>query len=126
MIPLSECKHGYVYKLKSRNLTSGVFNKEDNGFIGIRLKFNYEFLFTEYHWDTGEPFGTAKPLELLEQIPSDIEIRETLDTIDSITKRFVDFKKGWYYTDTNEYDKKIRPITNHNEKLFEYLKQFHG
>jgi hypothetical protein len=36
MIPLSDCKHGYVYKLKSRNLSTGVFNKEDNGNNGAR------------------------------------------------------------------------------------------
>jgi hypothetical protein len=126
MIPLSDCKHGYVYELKSRNLSTGVFNKEDNGFIGIRLKFNYEFLFTEYHWDTGPPFGTAKPLELLEKIPEDIEMKETLGAIDKNSKRLVDFKDGWYFVDTEEYDKSIYPITLHNEKLFDYLKRFHG
>lgn len=31
------------------------------------------FLFEEYHWDTGEPYGTAKPLEELEDMSSLLE-----------------------------------------------------
>lgn len=61
-IPLSDCIDGNIYVLKSRNLTSGIFIKEENGFIGIREKFGHLYLATEYHYDTGAPFGTAKPL----------------------------------------------------------------
>lgn len=122
-IALNECEHGYVYKIRSRNLSMGVFNKESNGFIGIRLKFKYEFLFTEYHWDTGASLGgTVKPIEIICKLPEDIEIKETLDTIDEKSKRQVNFKEGWYYVDNGEYDKNIRPICVHNEKLFNYLK----
>ena len=60
MISLSECKKRRVYKLHSRNLSFGVFNGE-TGFIGIRTKFGSMYLDTEYHWDTGPPFGTARP-----------------------------------------------------------------
>ena len=121
-IPLSECKNGYVYKIHSRNLSIGVFNNKSNGFTGIRLKFRHEFLFTEYHWDTGAPFGTVKPKELLHKLPDDIELKEALGSIDEKSKRLVDFKEGWYYIDSGEYDKNIRPIVLHNEKLFKYLK----
>ena len=38
-IKLEDCEHGKVYELHSRNLSIGVFNKADNGFIGIRYKF---------------------------------------------------------------------------------------
>jgi hypothetical protein len=63
-IPIAECKRGYIYRLHSRNLAYGVFVPEDNnGFIGIRQKFDSRFLFTEYHWENGPPHGTAKPLE---------------------------------------------------------------
>ncbi len=62
-IPLSECQHGHLYKILSRNLKIGIFNQTDKGFIGIREKFGSLYLFTEYHWDTGVPFGTVKPQE---------------------------------------------------------------
>lgn len=122
-IPLSECKHGYIYKIHSRNLSTAVFNSKNNGFIGIRLKFNDEFLFTEFHWDTGPPFGTVKPKELLHKLPENIELKEILGSIDKKSKRLVEFKEteGWYYIDSNEFDKNIDPVSLHNEKLFEYL-----
>ncbi len=60
-ISLTECTHRGIYKLSSRNLSLGVFNKPSNGFIGIREKFGDLYLFTEYHWDNGPPFGTACP-----------------------------------------------------------------
>jgi hypothetical protein len=68
-IPLSDCKHGWLYKIQSRNLIMGVFNEEKSRFVGIRGKFDQRFLFVEYHWDTGPPFGTVKPLECLEPCP---------------------------------------------------------
>lgn len=63
IIELDKCIDGNLYKLASRNLSYGVFSKKENGFIGIRQKFTLRFLDTEYHWDTGAPFGTASPLE---------------------------------------------------------------
>jgi len=68
-IKLEDCVDGMLYLIDSRNLSIGVFNKARNGFIGIRLKWEDRFLFTEYHWDTGEPFGTVKPIKLLENCP---------------------------------------------------------
>jgi len=77
-IPIAECVHGTVYRIKSRNLSIGVFNSENKGFIGIRNKFGCNYLFTEYHWDTGAPFGTACPFEALEPVPAIIPIKEHL------------------------------------------------
>lgn len=74
-IPLTECKKGFLYKLHSRNLDLGVFNGK-TGFIGIRQKFGHNFLFTEFHYDTGAPYGTVKPLEELEALPADISPTE--------------------------------------------------
>jgi len=68
-IPLSECKHGYGYRIHSRNLSYGVFNAENNGFIGIRTKFGDRYLFTEYHRDIGGHCGTVHPLEIDEKCP---------------------------------------------------------
>ena len=68
-IPLTECKHGYLYRINSRNLRFGVFNENSKGFVGIREKFHNRYLFIEFHWDTGAPFGTVHPKELLEECP---------------------------------------------------------
>ena len=62
-IPIPECEHGRLYRLSSRNLRSGVYNSETRGFVGLREKFGTTCLFTEYHYDTGPPFGTAYPIE---------------------------------------------------------------
>jgi hypothetical protein len=76
MIPMDQCKHGVVYKIHSRNLSFGVFNNEDNGFIGIRLKFDSRFLFTEYHWDGSKSFGTVRPEAEVLPLPEGILVRE--------------------------------------------------
>lgn len=64
-IPLEQCKDGYLYIINARNSKLGIFKKENSSFIISRFKFKSNYLFEEYHWDTGEPFGTVKPLELL-------------------------------------------------------------
>ena len=58
-VPMEECVKGRLYKLACRNLGYGVWNGVD-GFIGLREKFGNVYLFTEYHWDTGAPFGTVE------------------------------------------------------------------
>ena len=133
MIPLENCKHGYVYEIDSRNLSYGVFNSKDNGFIGIRNKFRNNFLFTEYHWDTGEPYGTVSPLKELGKVPDDIEIKVDLGTIDSFTgkpiafdKPVVEGGKGWYFVETGVVCANKNPATLDNKKLFEYLSKFRG
>jgi hypothetical protein len=70
-IHLNQCKRGFLYKIHSRNLRLGVYDGEE-GFIGIRTKFNQKYLFTEMHWQTGPPYGTVKPLEELCQLPRNI------------------------------------------------------
>ena len=128
-IPLAECKPRSVYRIDSRNLGIGVFNPKSNGFIGIREKFGQEYLFTEYHWDTGPPFGTVCPQNEIDTLPSDIELSEDLDTIDRITQRSVFFDGpteqgglGWCFCDTGDSSNKIQPQAVPNKKLFEYLK----
>ena len=62
-LPIDDMVAGHVYRIESRNLTYGVWNPDLVGFTGIRTKFGHRFLFTEDHWDTGPPHGTAKPYE---------------------------------------------------------------
>ena len=78
-LPKAECLHRRLYRLHSRNLRYGVYNQEKGGFIGLRTKFDSTFLFQEYHWDNGPPYGTVKPLEdLLVTLPDHILLRERL------------------------------------------------
>ena len=127
-IPLEQCQKGGLYRIRSRNLSFGVFNG-DGGFVGIREKFGSEYLFTEYHWDTGAPFGTVKPVELLEMCPLS-DIRESTGAVDAVTQRPVAFDKpvmdggrGWYFMDTDEASLAISPRTIENEVLFDYLEE---
>ena len=78
-IPLSECKDSCLYRIDARNFSLGVFSEASNGFVGIRVKFGRRYLFTEYHWDTGESFGTVKPIEVVEELPHDIVCEERDD-----------------------------------------------
>lgn len=77
-VRLPECEQGMAYRVNSRNLTVAVFDGKD-GFVGIREKWGDEYLFTEYHYDTGSPFGTVLPRESLARIPEGM----SLDTADN-------------------------------------------
>ena len=83
-ISLKECKHGGLYEIDARNFSFGVFDENQRGFIGIRLKFRYRFLDTEFHWDTGAPYGTAKPLKFIEMCPIELngENKKLFDWLD--------------------------------------------
>ncbi len=93
MIPLTNCKNRHLYKISSRNLIFGVFNSENNGFVGIREKFGDEYLFTEYHWDTGAPFGTVKPTEDLGEVPENLIASESIGEKFADNKELFDFLK---------------------------------
>ena len=80
MIPKDKCQNRFLYKINSRNLYFGVFRKETGGFIGLRTKFDSIFLFEEYHWDNGPPYGTVKPEEILEELPEEIKLDTSLGT----------------------------------------------
>ena len=128
-IPMSECVHGGLYKISSRNLAFGVYDEKHQGFVGIREKFGNEYLFTEYHYDTGAPHGTVHPKELLEMCPITC-LEESIGTVDGKTKRAVDFDKpvkdggkGWHFVDTGEASKDISPWSVSNEALFKYLEE---
>ncbi len=71
-ISLENCEEGFLYAIEARNASVGIFIKEKSGFVIPRYKFGY-FLFTEDHWDTGEPHGTVRPFFKLEKIPPEIE-----------------------------------------------------
>lgn len=128
MLRLEQCRRGIVYRLHSRNLSTGVFDGTD-GFIGIREKFGDRFLFKEFYNNGTNPFGTVSVLQEIAVLPDDIDIVENLDyTIDANTKRHVAFDKplkeggrGWYYVSNGESCVSIMPMAVENKKLFCFL-----
>lgn len=98
---MDECEKGVVYRLKSRNLTLGVYDG-NTGFIGIREKFTSRYLFTEYHYDSGPPFGTVTPLAEVDIVPDDIKITESLGSQCQICGTESYFKE---WTDDAERDR---------------------
>lgn len=138
-IPREECKEGYTYKIHSRNLRIGVYQKGTNppdGFTGIREKFGDLFLFTEYHCD-GEAYATVRPESEIEKCPLE-DLREHFDTICFKCREAVDFvKSGKYGPETGDWEHVGDPpdgcqkvVTSNgnwgsppNKALFDYLNQ---
>jgi len=130
-IPLDRCKPRYVYHIKSRNLVAGVYTGEDGGFIGIRRKFGREYLFAEYHCDTGAPYGTVMPKEEIAELPKNIELRETNPTVCGVSGQRCEWRSDtddgqppgkWYYVGRDEVIKGI-PVASTYKPLFDYLKR---
>lgn len=68
-ILIKDCKDGYLYIVSARNAIIGICHDNGKAFEINRLKFNNRFLFDEYHWDTGAPYGTVCPLKEIEKAP---------------------------------------------------------
>jgi hypothetical protein len=51
-------------------------------------KFGEVYLFDEYHWDTGEPFGTAVPKKELERAPQFLDNEEKLKWLIEVPSRY--------------------------------------
>ncbi|MAH47414.1 hypothetical protein CMI37_16440 [Candidatus Pacearchaeota archaeon] len=131
-----QCVHGHVYRIRSRNLSFGAYNEQTGGFNGIREKFGRLYIFEEYHWDNGPPFGTVHPQEDLGPLPEGIEARESLGCAAE------DGRRIWFdrearrpegdviqreygrnrYKDTNEFvPEEVRIYIIPNQLLFEHL-----
>lgn len=66
MISIMECQDRSLYLLRARNMTIGMFSFNSRGFYGIRSGPKGFYIDHEHHFEMGPPFGTAKPLILLE------------------------------------------------------------
>lgn len=126
-IKREDCKHGYTYRIHSRNLVVGVFNEKLSGFVGIREKFGDHFLFIEFHHDNGPPFGTVRPLREIEKCPVE-DIRDHLDTIccecekkaNWIPDTPEELHGEWRHTELTDCTK-AQPVAPRNKPLFDYL-----
>src|SRR5262245_19503172 len=87
LVPLKDCIKGRVYKIRCRNLLVGVFDGHE-GFIGIREKFDYRYLFREFHWEHGAPFGTVwGAVDTGIDVPEDMILSDTVGTYCETTGR---------------------------------------
>ena len=125
-IPLDQCKNRHLYRINSRNLSVGIYSEPTKGFLGIRQKFDDFFVAEEYHYDTGVPHGTAKPLEDLGFIlPEEILLKAYLPGVwCNQTGREIqlrtDGERGWIYVDTGEAASGYGHTRN-NKELFDWL-----
>lgn len=71
-LSLEACRDRHLYRIRSRNLDFGVYRADRKGFLGLREKFGDVYPFTEYHYDTGAPCGTVKPVEELSEVLPDV------------------------------------------------------
>ncbi len=82
-LEMGNLKDGYSYKIDARNAYVGVWVETKSAFAISRYKSGPNpYLFHEFHWDTGEPYGTVKPLELIEKCP--ITLNDHCSRVESI------------------------------------------
>lgn len=129
VIPVEELVVRGVYRIHSRNLTIGAF--DGYGFCGIRTKFGDRYTFTEYLW-TGTG-GTARPLEFIEMLPDDIDLREREPSECSVCGHpagFIEYDvrpadkpwaRGFWTHIVDIEDHEPQPIARIYEPLFDYL-----
>lgn len=77
-IPESTLKDKHLYKIRARNSTVGMYQKEHRLFVIVRKKCGLTFLCQEYDFATGRPYGTAVPYEEMKLVPFLIQQNETL------------------------------------------------
>ena len=129
MIALEACRDRVVYRLVSRHLRLGVFCAAKRSFLGMREKFGARFAAAEYHWETGPPFGTAKPQEELpDRLPDGIELLEILPgTRCGTCGKPVEYngKDAWLHLQPGACTQ-IRPVTLRNAALERWLEAIEG
>lgn len=95
-IKIEELVDGAVYEISARNANVGIWRAEQRGFEIPREKFHHLYLFVEYHWDTGAPFGTVKPWGRLEDLPEELRSDDAgrLDWLDKLNMRVIEARRA--------------------------------
>lgn len=88
-LKLEDCKEGYLYIIIARHAYVGIYDKKKQAFITNRKKFEENFLWDEDHYDTGEPHGTAIPLEEIEEVP---ELKTDEEKLEYLAKKAEELK----------------------------------
>jgi len=128
MIKREDCKERVLYRIHSRNLEFGVFDAQDGGFIGLREKFGETYIFKEFHYDNGAPFGTVRPEEALpETLPAEILLAASRPgSVCGGCDQFVDFdeklppKERWFHL-VESSCKEVRPHSRGNPDFGKWL-----
>jgi hypothetical protein len=111
-----------IYRIRSHNLVVGIWSEAKNAFIGVRNKFNEDYLDIE-------PVSDVTVLEKLDfELPLDVKLTTTLGTICVEDGRTVVFTEpimyggsGWVYTsDGKMCEGKLQRLPN--LELFDILK----
>lgn len=125
---VEDCQNGHVYRIRSRNLSIGVYRSTDDSFVGIREKFGSRFLDREY---ATECFGTVKSIgEDLGVCPTE-NLQTSLGTECGNCRarmNYVYHPKGhtekfhgkWVHVDKPDCGK-LEPVSIHNKILFDFL-----
>tara|TARA_B100000315_G_C14547985_1_gene574240 strand:- start:1294 stop:1803 length:510 start_codon:yes stop_codon:yes gene_type:complete len=72
-LKIRKLNDGFLYKIFARNAYLGIWIKDNKSFVISRHKWGRNYLFEEYHWDTGEPFGSVKPFYKIGKCPFDLD-----------------------------------------------------
>ncbi|TCJ82736.1 hypothetical protein [Cocleimonas flava] len=91
-LKVGELKDFYSYTIWARNAFVGIWVKDENAFLISRYKVgDVPILRWEYHWDIGEPLGTAKPIQIIENCP--YELKNTDDKAEEICRYLNDLEE---------------------------------
>ncbi len=121
-LSIPDLKKGYLYYIFARNSHLGIWLPESNGFLISRFKYDRNYLFTEYHWDWNDRFGTVKPLKEIEESP--FAVKELGQIRYSQRSVIIDqeFDQSEYANLSNEYLFELeRSVVKYlNDKAIEY------
>jgi hypothetical protein len=90
-LTVDELKPGWLYRIRARNASLGIWTPEFDGFHISRYKFGSNYLFVEIHWDLSESFGTALPFEAIEPAPFKLELLKNWDTKRSVHRHVLKY-----------------------------------
>lgn len=136
-LKIEELKEGWCYRILARNAHIGIWKTKEKGFIISRKKLGNNYLFIEYHWDSGNlstveingvkreiKFGTVKPFFAIEKAPFSSEelsdndekpkYYEIMNYLNNLTEK-IPFKK--------EIKKFLEQIKSFDESLKENQKE---
>lgn len=68
-IKVENCMDGWLYEIHARNAEIGIYFEKFKGFVICRIKWASTYEFMEFHYDTGAPYGTVKPIKPIEKSP---------------------------------------------------------
>jgi hypothetical protein len=85
-IKLKDCKDGYTYRVEAHNGQVGIFCKESSWFELSKIKFGKNYIFEEFHYDVGAPFGSVLPIYEIEKAPIFENDKVKLEYLNNLTK----------------------------------------